>query len=51
MKLKVSGMKNPDARPPRNCIVNIIGRVGEYGVSKDMSANEIEAPINTRRGP
>jgi len=29
MKLKVSGMKNPVARPPRNCIVNNVGRLGE----------------------
>ena len=50
-KLKVSGMKKPDARPPRNCIVNNVGRLGEKGVSKEMSANAIEAPINTRRGP
>src|SRR5271169_6664402 len=51
MKLKVSGMKNPVARPPKNCIVNSVGRLGEKGVSKEMSANAMEAPINTRRGP
>src|SRR3984957_13131916 len=51
MKLKVSGMKNPVARPPRNCIVNSVGRLGEKGVSREMSANATEAPINTRRGP
>src|ERR1700730_168656 len=51
MKLKVSGMKNPVARPPKNCIVNNVGRLGENGVSKEMSANAMDAPINTRRGP
>ncbi len=51
MKLKVSGMKKPEASPPKNCIVNSTGSVGEYGVSKDMTANAMEAPINTRRGP
>src|SRR5258708_36164179 len=51
MKLKVSGIKNPVARPPKNCIVNNVGRLGEKGVSKDMSANAMEAPIKTRRGP
>src|ERR1700675_2236829 len=50
-KLKVSGMKNPVARPPKNCIVNNVGRLGEKGVSKEMSANAMEAPIKTRRGP
>src|ERR1700684_4543439 len=51
MKLKVSGMKNPVARPPRNCIVSNVARFGEYGVSKEMTANAMDAPINTRRGP
>src|SRR5271169_3911935 len=50
-KLKVSGMKNPVARPPKNCIVNSVGRLGEKGVSKEMRANAMEAPIKTRRGP
>src|SRR5258708_17721454 len=51
MKLKVSGMKKPDAKPPKNCIVNKVGRFGEKGVNKEMSANAMDAPINTRRGP
>src|SRR5271163_1795137 len=51
MKLKVSGMKNPVARPPRNCIVSKVGRLGEYGVSKETTANAMDAPISTRRGP
>src|SRR5271170_3156712 len=51
MKLKVRGMKNPDANPPRNCIANSVGRVGEYGVNREITANAMEAPINTRRGP
>jgi len=50
-KLKVSGMKKPDARPPKNCIVNNVGKFGEKGLSKEMSANAMDAPINTRRGP
>src|SRR5882762_641099 len=51
MKLKVSGMKMPDAKPPKNCIVNKVGRFGEKGVNREMSANAMDAPINTRRGP
>src|SRR6202034_49079 len=51
MKLKVSGIKHPDARPPRNCIVKSIPKLPEYGASKEMTANAMEAPINTRRGP
>src|SRR5580692_2110023 len=51
MKLKVSGMKKPVAKPPKNCIVNNVGRLGEKGVSRDMSANAMDAPMSTRRGP
>src|SRR5271165_940737 len=51
MKLRVSGMKNPEANPPRNCIANSMDRVGDNGVNSDIAANAIEAPINTRRGP
>src|SRR5258708_32740202 len=51
MKLKVSGIKNPVARPPKNCIVNNVGRLGERGVGKDMSATSMGAPLKTRRGP
>ena len=51
MKLKVSGMKQPEARPPRNCIVSSTGRVGESGVSREITAKAMEAPISTRRGP
>ena len=32
-------------------MVSSVGRVGEYGVSRDMIANAMEAPINTRLGP
>jgi len=51
MKLKVSGMKKPDAKPPKNCIVSKVGKFGEKGVNKEMSANAMDAPINIRRGP
>src|SRR5277367_764348 len=44
-------MKKPDARPPRNCIVNNDGRLGEKGVRREMNAKAMDAPINTRRGP
>src|SRR5271166_6174334 len=51
MKLKVSGMKNPVAKPPKNCIVSSVDRLGEKGVSKEMTANAMDAPINTGLGP
>jgi hypothetical protein len=51
MKLNVKGMKHPDAKPPRNCSVKNMGKVAEYGVSRDTSAKPMEAPIRTRRGP
>ena len=51
MKLNVSGMKNPLARPSRNCIVRSVGRFGEKGVMSMITAKAIEAPIRTRRGP
>ena len=51
MKPRVSGMKHPEASPPRNCIAKSTGSVGEYGVSREMIANAMDAPISTRRGP
>src|SRR5271168_3716427 len=50
-KLKVRGMKQPDARPPKNCIVSSMGKLVTKGVSNEITANEMEAPINTRLGP
>src|SRR5271163_2690104 len=50
-KLKVRGIKQPDASPPRNCIVSSMGKLGTKGVSNEITANEMEAPINTRLGP
>src|SRR5277367_3804026 len=44
-------MKKPDARPPRNCIVNNVGRLGEKGVRREMNAKAMDAPIKTRLGP
>jgi hypothetical protein len=51
MKLKVRGMKNPLAKPPRNCIVSSTGKLVEYGMRSEIIANESAAQINTRRGP
>src|ERR1700675_170125 len=50
-KLKVSGMKKPEASPPRNCMVRKLGKVSQNGVSNDTIANKREVQINTRRAP
>src|SRR5215469_8217598 len=51
MKLNVSGMKNPLARPLKNCIVRSDVRFGEKGVMIEITAKAIELPIRARRGP
>src|ERR1700733_1290857 len=37
-KLRVSGMKKPDAKPLKNCIVNNVGKLGEKGVRREIKA-------------
>src|SRR5580704_14546568 len=51
IKPSVRGIKNPDANPPKNCMVSNMGSVAESGVSNEITANETEAQIKTRRGP
>src|ERR1700679_521298 len=42
MKLSVNGMKHPEARPPRNCSVNSMGKLADKGVRSEMSANAMD---------
>src|SRR5580698_439885 len=50
-KLSVSGMKKPEAAPPRNCSASSQLKVVAEGVINEITAKEIEAAISTRRGP
>ncbi len=50
-KVSVSGMKKPDASPPRNCITSSAGSVVTNGVSSETPANARDAPVSTRRAP
>ncbi len=51
MKPSVSGMKNPDANPPKNCMAISIDSVADSGVSNEITAKAIDAQMSTRRGP
>src|ERR1700722_4408687 len=50
-KLKVSGMKKPEASPPRSCMARKVGKVSQNGVNNDTNANKREVQINTLRAP
>src|SRR5277367_2224556 len=50
-KLKVSGMKKPEASPPRNCMARKVDKVSQKGVNNDTIANKREAQMSTRRAP
>ncbi len=51
MKLSVSGMKKPEARPPANWKASSIGRLVENGSRNEMIANAVAAWISARRAP
>src|ERR1700733_11790624 len=50
-KLKVSGTKNPDARPAENCRASRVGRLGENGVRIEITPKATAAMNRTRREP
>ena len=51
MKLSVSGMKQPELRPERNCMRRIPERFPAKGVTKEVTAKDKAAAMRIRRGP
>src|ERR1700726_1419043 len=50
-KLKVSGTKKPDARPPANCRVSNAVRLFDNGTNREIIPKASAAAIKTRLGP
>jgi hypothetical protein len=50
-KASVSGMKQPELSPLKNCNPSSTGRFSANGVRAEVAAKDKAAPIKIRRGP